>query len=61
MGRLISHIPRKSAGPTKGRAMILFILLPLLSLASAVGVYAMKFEDPDRVASNYSPYVEIGR
>ncbi len=41
--------------------MILFILLPLLILVSAVGVFSMTFEDPDRVASNYSPYVEIGR
>lgn len=48
-------------GTTKGRAMILFILLPLLILVSAVGVFSMTFEDPDRVASNYSPYVEIGR
>jgi hypothetical protein len=38
--------------------MLLFILLPLLILLSAVGVFS---EDPDRVASNYSPYVEIGR
>jgi hypothetical protein len=41
--------------------MILFILLPLLMLVSAVGVFSLTFEDPDRVASNYSPYVEIGR
>lgn len=58
-----SRMPNLSnvRGPMKGRAMILFILLPLLVLVSAVGVFSMTFEDPDRVASNFSPYVEIGR
>lgn len=39
--------------------MFLFILLPLLILVSAAGVFSLTFEDPDRVASNFSPYVEI--
>lgn len=41
--------------------MLLLILLPLLMLTSLVGIFSMLFEDPDRVASNFSPYVEIGR
>ena len=41
--------------------MILFILLPLLILVSAVGIFSMTFEDPDRVASNFASFVEIGR
>lgn len=48
-------------GPTKGRAMYLLILLPLFILASLAGILSLMFEDPDRVASNYSPYVEIGK
>lgn len=40
--------------------MYAFILLPLLILASVAGILSLSFEDPDRVASNYSPYVEIG-
>lgn len=39
--------------------MILFILLPLIILVSAVGIFSLSFQDPDRVASNYSPYAEI--
>lgn len=41
--------------------MYLLILLPLLMLTSFVGILSMMFEDPDRVASNYSPYVEISK
>lgn len=41
--------------------MLLLVLLPLLMLISLVGIFSMVFEDPDRVASNFSPYVEIGR
>lgn len=41
--------------------MILLILLPLVVLVSAAGVFSLTLEDPDRVASNYSPYVEMGR
>ena len=48
-------------GPTKGRAMYLLILLPLFLLASLAGIFSLMFEDPDRVASNYSPYVEISK
>ena len=41
--------------------MYLLLLLPLLILVSALGVLSLTFQDPDRVASNYSPYVEIER
>ncbi len=41
--------------------MHLLILFPLFMLASLVGIFSLMFEDPDRVASNYSPYVEIER
>lgn len=41
--------------------MFLFIILPLLILASAIGVLSLSFEDPDRVVSNYAPYVETGK
>lgn len=40
--------------------MYLLVLLSLLLITSLVGVLSMIFEDPDRVASKYSPYVEIG-
>lgn len=41
--------------------MYLLILFPLFMLASLVGILSLMFEDPDRVASNYSTYVEVGK
>ncbi len=41
--------------------MLLIVLIPLLMLTTLVGIFSMMYEDPDRVASNFSPYVEIGK
>jgi len=41
--------------------MFLIILIPIILLIGLIGVVSMMFEDPDRVASKYSPYVDISR
>lgn len=39
--------------------MFLVILVPIILFIGLVGVLSMMFEDPDRVASKYSPFVDI--
>lgn len=44
---------------TKGRAMFLIVLIPLV--LGAAGILAMKYEDPDRVVAKFSPFVDGNR
>jgi hypothetical protein len=40
--------------------MYLIVLIPFLLLTSFVGILSLMYEDPDRVASNFSAYFELG-
>lgn len=39
--------------------MFLVILVPIILLVGFIGILSMMFDDPDRVASKYSPFVDI--
>lgn len=40
--------------------MYLIVLIPFLLLISLVGILSLMYEDPDRVAGNFSAYFELG-
>ncbi len=39
--------------------MYLLVLLPLVILIGLVGILSLMYSDLDRVASHFSPYVEL--
>jgi hypothetical protein len=39
--------------------MFLIVLISFLLLISVVGILSLMYSDPDRVASHFSPYVEL--
>jgi hypothetical protein len=40
--------------------MSLIVLISFLIFTSLVGILSLMYEDPDRVASNFSTYFELG-
>lgn len=41
--------------------MFVLVILPLLTLVSVLGIFSLKFDDLDRIVTNFAPYAESGR